>query len=149
MPINQDAVNSLIDNSIPSETSNRVYFVEPANLMTAIDFFKRITGQGVPSLTSMNVAAGGFFFHTHSENIDGSRVNVTLRGGSSSIVPISRTLCTPSGDERSTYNLPGCTTLDITNPEALSNVPRFSGNATRVEFKFTQREEVVIAGFGN
>lgn len=45
MPINEQVINNLLDNATPSSSSNRVYFVEPGNMMTAMSYFKRITGQ--------------------------------------------------------------------------------------------------------
>lgn len=152
MPIDQDQINRLLDISTESTQSDRVFMIEGGNMATAIDWFKRITGQQLSlfDLTRAKASgdtrakqSGGFFIHTYQGTVNGQQVNVNLRGGSSSSIVTERlvTLMTRDfrylGEAEYSTTTPGCPTIDITNPGALGAVPRIVNCKGRVEFKFT------------
>ncbi|MCB1955300.1 MAG: hypothetical protein KDG55_06465 [Rhodocyclaceae bacterium] len=151
MAIDQDQINLLLDSAQTSAQSNRVFMVERGNMMTAILWFNRITGQRL-SLTdlSRNKAAGGFFVHTYTGSVDGKPVNVNLRGGSSSTITTERHTTILSKDYRllgeieSSSTTAGCPTIDITNPQSLGKVPRVLHCEGRIEVKFTTTFEHVM-----
>lgn len=153
MPIQQGEINVLLNQSVPSGSSDRVFFIEPANLVTATQWFQRITGVrlSLQQLTG-RTAAGGFFFYTHNDRIGPNAVNVTIRGGSSSSVSTTREVYTFTSDYRSlsefssTSTVPGVATLELTNPRAFDEVPAFAKLDGRVEFKFTQRSQTETSG---
>ena len=144
MPINQDQINLLLDSATVSTQSNRVFMVERGNMMTAIQWFTKITGQrlSMRDLTDMR-AAGGFFIHTFNGIVDGNPVNVNLRGGSSSSITTEKLVMLMTkdyqvlGEVRSTSTTAGCPTIDITNPQNLGAVPRVVTLKDRFEIKFT------------
>lgn len=144
MPIDQDQINLLLDIATPSTQSNRVFMVEKGNMMTAINWFTKITGQQLSLFDLIrNKAAGGFFIHTYNGSINGQPVNVNLRGGSSSSITTERLVLIMSNqytarDEIWTSSTtPGCPTIDITNPQNLGQVPRVVTCDGRIEIKFT------------
>lgn len=145
MPINEQVINNLLDNATPSNSSDRVYFVEPGNMMTAMSYFKRITGQQLGLDALSQKASGGFFVHTYNGMINGQQVNVNLRGGSTSDVTYTRLVHVLSVShqlvdaEETSQVAHGVPTIDITNPGALNGVPRLQNAQGRVEFKFTNR----------
>lgn len=143
MPINQMQINRLLDIASPSTQSDRVFMVEKGNMMTAIQWFAKITGQrlSLTDLTSLK-ASGGFFIHTHNGTVDGKPVNVNLRGGSSSSITTEKLVMLMTkdyrylGDVESSSTTPGCPTIDITNPQNLAEVPRVITCNGRIEIKF-------------
>ncbi|WP_306397480.1 hypothetical protein [Telluria beijingensis] len=143
MPIDQNQINLLLDSSVLSTQSNRVFMVERGNMMTAMSWFTKITGQrlAMADLTRLK-AAGGFFIHTYAGNVNGNPVNVNLRGGSSSSITSEKhvMLLTKDyqmlGEIHSTSTTPGCPTIDITNPQHLGGVPRVVTLDGRIEIKF-------------
>ncbi|HEX4948704.1 MAG TPA: hypothetical protein VFZ34_18655 [Blastocatellia bacterium] len=151
MAINQGEINILLGQAASVPNTDRVFFVEPGNMMTALHWFKRITGVelSLPQLTQRK-AEGGFFFYTHQDNVNGVAVNVTIRGGSSSPVSTTREVYTYTHDYQPLSNtesqsvLPGVPTLELTNPQAMAEVPKFLTLNGRVEFKFTNRTQVEI-----
>ena len=150
MAIDQDQINLLLDVAEPSDSSDRVFFIEKGNMMTAINYFKKITGEALSlqQLTSRK-ASGGFYLYTHKGRIGQKDVNVTVRGGSSSSVTSVRDVYIFTkdyqllGHHSAETTTPGVPTLDITNPGALGQVPRIVTCEGRVEFKFTTRYEYV------
>lgn len=143
MPINELAINSLLDMAVKSDSSDRVYFVEGGNLMTAIEFFTRITGQRLTRTDLSMRASGGFFVRTYQDAV--LPINVMVRGGSSSDVSYTRMVHILSHDHQlvdaseSSQVAHGVPTLDITSPGSLLAVPRIVNAVGRVEFKFTTR----------
>ena len=148
MPINQQAINDLLARCEDANNNGvKVYFCDDGNLMTAINSFRRITGQDFNFSTAVTTA-GGFKLQNYQETINGAQVGVNLRGGSSSSVTTERYTMTAPGDKGltvSTHDVNGVPTIDIINPAALTLVPAFMGLATRVEIKFTTRSEFVSA----
>ena len=146
MAIDQDQINRLLDVTSRSDSSDRVFFVDDGNLMTAITWFGRITGTQL-SREDLHgrKATGGFFLHTHNDAIGGTAVNVTLRGGSSSSITTDRKVHIFTQDHQlleeidTSDTTPGCPTIDITNPGALGRVPRVVTCDGRIEIKFTTR----------
>lgn len=142
MPINQDQINLLLDRSNLSTESNRVFIFEKGNMMTAIQWFTRITGQRL-SLGDINRrrADGGFFIHTYQGVAED--INVNLRGGSSSSITTNSLTVLMTHDYRfldqieSSSVTAGCPTIDITNPQNLGQVPRVLNCEGRIEIKFT------------
>ena len=167
MPINQAEINKMLSECVDTDNVGRkVFFCENGNLMTAMNYFRAITGQrfdlGIPLQPGGAVAPGArtatfsskdennrtiqvknFKFNTYGEQIGGTQVSVTLRGGSSSPVTTERyvlTAGTASGHTTYTSDLPGVPTMEFQNASALVNVTKFQGLGDRiVEVKFTTR----------
>lgn len=148
MPIDQQAINDLLAECEDANNNGvKVYFCERGNLMTAINCFRRITGQAFNFATAVTTA-GGFKLQNYQETINGIQVGVNLRGGSSSTVTTERYTLTAPGAQGvtiSTHDVNGVPTIDVINPAALTLVPAFLGLATRVEIKFTTRSEFTSA----
>lgn len=148
MAIDQGAINNLLDTCNPSDQSDRVLMCENANMMTALNWFTKITGQrlSLAQLTG-NKAAGGFYLHTHADTVGGNAVNVNLRGGSSSTITTEyvHDIMTKDhqylGTVEKTSKTPGCPTIDITNPQHLGQAPRVVNCNGRIEIKFTTTYE--------
>lgn len=169
MPIDQKAVVDMVAACV--ETSNvgrKVYFCENGNLMTAMNYFRKITGQkfdlGIPvggpgsaqhgvartaTFSSSQGPIKSFQFNVYKERVGNTDVTVTLRGGSSSPVATERYVLTSGKDDGSTVytqDLPGVPTLEFQNPSALTGVPAFLALGDRmVEIKFTTRYEFTSA----
>lgn len=144
MPINQNEISNLLSRASPSSQSDRVFMVEGGNMMTAIDWFRRITGQALSLADlSRNKATGGFFIHTYNGTVNGAPVNVNLRGGSSSTITTEKHVLLMTqghqylGEIDSSSTTAGCPTLDITNPQNLTLVPSVAHCQGRIEIKFT------------
>src|SRR5262249_39645867 len=111
---------------------------------TAMQWFTKITGQtlSMNDLVS-NKAQGGFFVHTYAGTVNGNAVNVNLRGGARSSLTTEKMVTLSAKDDRDaggigdTSTTPGCATIDITNPQHLSQVPRVVTCQGRIEIKFT------------
>lgn len=170
MPINQEEIGKMLSQCIDAKNVGRkVYFCERGNLMTAINYFQKITGSsfdlGIPSATDSSGSTGSvartatfsspfgaikaFQFNSYTDQVGGTKVTVTLRGGSSSPVKTERYVLT-SGDDRGltyyTEDLPGVPTMEFQNASALTAVQEFQGIGDRiVEIKFTTRSEFVSA----
>jgi|SRR4051794_13094140 hypothetical protein len=172
MPIDQAQITLMLAECVDANNVGRkVYFCEGGNLMTAMNYYRKITGQqfdlGVPLIP---LAQGGqappatartatfsspagpvksFKFNTYSELVGGINVSVTLRGGSSSPVQTERYVLT-SGDATGqtvyTHGLPGVPTMEFQNAWALTAVLPFQALGDRiVEVKFTTRYEFTSA----
>lgn len=132
MPINQSNVAELIKAcGLPAQTKGRrVWINDGANMMTAMNAFRDITGQEFDLFRARTIDIGVKLM-TVEEDINGKRVKVTLRGGSSSEV------AAPGNAHK------GPPTLEINNAEALTLVPQFLNmpGKTTVEVKFSTRAE--------
>ncbi len=132
MPIDQTSVQEMIKAcGQPAQTKGRrVWICDGGNMMTAINYFKQITGEEFDMLKLPTVASG-FKLKTVAQEINGKDVKVTLRGGSSSSVAAQ-------GNAHH-----GPPTLEIQCAEALRLVPQFLDfpDKTIVEVKFSTRAE--------
>ena len=150
-----------------NNVSRKVYFCERGNLMTAINYFRKITGRsfdiGIPAAPGVGGRPGGartatssspsrpvkaLQFNTHSDQIGSTNVTVTLRGGGSSSPVTTEPYVLTSGDDKGlmhyTHDLPGVPTMEFQNAFALTAVDEFHGIGNRiVEVKFTARSEFV------
>jgi hypothetical protein len=108
----------------------RVWICDGANMMTAMNYFRDITGEEF-NMLALPTVPSGFKLKTVSQTILDKDVKVTLRGGSSSTVQ-------SAGNAHN-----GPPTLEIQNAEALTLVPQFAGfpAKTIVEVKFSTRAE--------
>lgn len=169
MPIDQAQITLMLAECVDANNVGRkVYFCERGNLMTAMNYYRKITGQkfdlGIPLAPGGQVPQGpartatfssqagpvkSFKFNTFSENVAGTNVSVTLRGGSSSPVQTERYVLTAgnaNGQTFYTHDLPGVPTMEFQNASALTAVLAFQGLGDRiVEVKFTTRYEFVSA----
>ena len=169
MPIDQSEIRNMLSQCVDAKNVGRkVYFCERGNLMTAINYFRKITGRsfdiGIPPAPGVGGPPGvartatfsspsgpvkAFQFNTYTDQVGGTNVTVTLRGGSSSPVTTERYVLT-SGDNKGmthyTHDLPGVPTMEFQNASALTAVDEFHGIGDRiVEIKFTTRSEFVSA----
>lgn len=132
MPIQQTAVDEMIKAcGLPAQAKGRrVWICDGANMMTAMNYFRQITGEEF-DIMNLPTVASGFKLKTVSQTIGDKDVKVTLRGGSSSTVQ-------SAGNAHN-----GPPTLEIQNAEALTLVPQFVGfpAKTIVEVKFSTRAE--------
>jgi hypothetical protein len=132
MPIQQTAVADMIKACGPAAQTKgrRVWICDGANMMTAMNYFRDITGEEF-DLLKLPTVPSGFKLKTVSQTIADKDVKVTLRGGSSSSIEAA-------GNKHH-----GPPTLEIQNAEALTLVPQFVGfpAKTIVEVKFSTRAE--------
>lgn len=145
--INQDHIEDLLKLSNPANMSGRKMWVhDGGNMMTAMNWFKKITGRefllpipvggpgtAMPGGAAQSTGVGALISHT--EQIGGKDVTVTLRGGSSS------TLDGAWGNPHQ-----GPPTLEIQDARHLTGVPTcqpFASHAKKiiVEVKFTTRAD--------
>lgn len=132
MPFNQSAIAEMITAcGAPAQTKGRrVWICDGANMMSAMNYFKDITGEEFNLLTLRPVQTGLLLKSVH-DTLLGKKVTVTLRGGSSSSI---------DGPGNKHHGPP---TLEILYAENLTLVPQFVNfpNKTTVEVKFSTRAE--------
>lgn len=121
MPINQHQIEYLIQLSKPANMSGRKMWVKDgANMATAVQWFRKITGVEFNLFTARQTPSG-FLFVTIEDNNLG--VKVTLRGGSSSVLDGAGVPAGNTYDPRAALAQPAYRLKDPANPKTSEKEP--------------------------
>jgi hypothetical protein len=121
MPINQSQIETMIQLSNPANMSGRkMWVMDGANMATAVQWFRKITGVEFNLFTARQ-SPSGFRFLTIDDGDLG--VKVTLRGGSSSILDGAWVPPDNTYDPRAALAKPAYRLTDPANPKSSGTEP--------------------------